>query len=273
MRFPASVVVLLLAGMASAHADKPRPKPAAVPFDLLKTQHMVVNIKVNGKGPYRVIFDTGAPIMLLNNKVAKDSGIFPKNFKRPFFAPLGSVGDFKIKTLQLGELEVHDIKTIVMDHPTISLISKAVGPIEGIVGFSFFARFRMTIDYQKKEMTFVPTKYDPPDMLANVLKMVLRPGKQTQILAPAGQWGFQVYKDDKDEEPGVTVKEVVSGSPADKGGLKAGDRLLTLSGRWTDTVADCYIAAGFVLPGSEAVLVVSRDGKELQLKVKVVAGL
>jgi hypothetical protein len=262
----------LLSGTRAARADERAPKPATVPFDLLKTQHMVVDIKVNGKGPYRVIFDTGAPIMLLNNKVAKEGGILPKDFRRPFFAPFGSIGDFKIKTLELGDLKVHDIKTIVMDHPTISLISKALGPIEGIVGFSFFARYRMTVDYQAKEMTFVPTKFQPPDMIENVMKM-LRPGNRTQVLAPAGQWGFQVQKDDKDEEPGVTVKEVLPGTPADKAGLKSGDRLLTLSGRWTDTVADCYIAAGFVAPGSDAVVLIRREQKELHLKVKVAAGL
>jgi hypothetical protein len=272
MKVLTCVFLVILCGIQPARADEPSPKPASVPFDLLKTQHMVVNIQVNGKGPYRVIFDTGAPIMLLNNKVAKDAGIFPKDFRRPFFAPFGSMGDFKIKTLQLGDLKVHDIKTIVMDHPTVALISKALGPIEGIVGFSFFARFRMTIDYQTKVMTFAPTKFDPPDMMENIVKM-LRPGNRTQILAPAGQWGFQVHKDPKDEEAGVTVKEVLSGSPAEKAGLKNGDRLLTLSGRWTDSVADCYIAAGFVQPGSEGVLLVRRDGKELQLKVKVVAGL
>jgi hypothetical protein len=265
-------MVMFMAGVGVVRADEPSPKPAEVPFDLLKTQHMVVSIKVNGKGPYRVIFDTGAPIMLLNNKVAKEAGIFPKNFRQPFFAPFGSMGDFKIKTLELGDLKVHDIKTIVMDHPTVALISKALGPIEGIVGFSFFARFRMTIDYQIKVMSFVPTKFDPPDMMKNVLKM-LRPGNRTQVLAPAGQWGFQVHKSDEDEEPGVTVKQVLSGSPAEKAGLKAGDRLLTLSGRWTDTLADCYIAASYVQPGAEAVLLVRRNGEERQLKVKVATGL
>ena len=108
--------------------------------------------------------------------------------------------------------------------------------------------------------------------MENMFK-ILRPGNRTQVLAPAGQWGFQVEKDDKDEEPGVTIKEVLPGGPADKAGLKARDRLLTLSGRWTDTVADCYMAASFVTPGSEAVVVIRRDGKESQRKVKVVAGL
>ena len=42
------------------------------------------------------------------------------------------------------------------------------------------------------------------------------------------------------------MKDVLPESPAALAGIKTGDRLLTLDGRWTDTVADCYIAAGHV---------------------------
>src|SRR5262245_47470876 len=66
-------------------------KPVTVPFGLLKTQHMTVEVKINGKGPYRLIFDTGAPVTLINNKVAKEAGVLPKNFKQPLFAIFGSM--------------------------------------------------------------------------------------------------------------------------------------------------------------------------------------
>ena len=56
-------------------------------------------------------------------------------------------------------------------------------------------------------------------------------------------------------------------------GLKAGDRLLTLDDRWTDSVADCYAAAGYVEAGTEAVVKIKRDGEEKELTVKPQAGL
>ena len=61
----------MLASLALADdstKEKKAAPPIAVPFELLKTQHMVVNVKINGKGPYRLIFDTGAPVTLINNK-------------------------------------------------------------------------------------------------------------------------------------------------------------------------------------------------------------
>ena len=93
-----------------------------------------------------------------------------------------------------------------------------------------------------------------------------------QLLSSAGQWGMRVEKADDDEEAGVTVAEAFPGGAADKSGLKAGDRLLTLDGRWTDTVADCYRAAAEIKPGQPAELVLKRDGKEVKRMVSPAEG-
>src|SRR5205085_10594021 len=98
-------------------------------------------------------------------------------------------------------------------------------------------------------------------------------GAKKKFLAPAGQWGFSVGKDANDEQPGVTVQHVVAGSPAAQAGLQTGDRLLTVDGRWTDSVADCFVAATYVPAGATARLTVLRDGKEVVLKVRVQSGL
>ena len=58
-------------GDAKKEPHKIMPSPAkkfSVPFELIKTQHMVVSIKVNGKGPYRLVFDTGAPDSLRSGR-------------------------------------------------------------------------------------------------------------------------------------------------------------------------------------------------------------
>ena len=59
---------------APADDREQQAKPVVVPFELLPSGHMTVMVKVNGKGPYRLIFDTGAPITLLNNKRGQGSG-------------------------------------------------------------------------------------------------------------------------------------------------------------------------------------------------------
>jgi hypothetical protein len=263
------LVALSITGLCRADETV---KPAVARFDLLKTQHMVVDVKINGKGPFRLIFDTGAPVTLINNKIAKEAGVIPKNFKRPPFALFGNVGQFKMKTLEVGGVKADDVPTMVMDHPTVAAISNVLGPIEGIIGFSFFARYRMTIDYQTKEMTFVPNNFDPPDMMENLLKVLSAPDAKRKIVEPGGLLGIRVAKDKGDEEAGVVVREVFAGSPAALAGLRTGDRLLTLDGRWTDSVLDCYDAASKLTAGSEVRAVVQRDGAEKTLTLKVAAG-
>ena len=258
--------------------DAGEKKPVTIPFALLKTQHMTVKVKINGKGPYRLIFDTGAPVTLINNKVAKEAGVFPKNFRQPLFAFFGSMGKFTMQSLEVGDLKVKNVNTIVMDHPTVAAISNALGPIEGILGFNFFAKYRMTIDYQAKTMTFVPTDFQPPDMLEKmedlIKTMVLGQSKESKkVLAAGGLLGFKIHKDKDDEDPGVSVKFVYADSPAARAGIKEGDRLLTLDGRWTDTPVDCHAAAARLAPGTPVHAVILRDGKEMELTVEMRPGL
>jgi hypothetical protein len=276
--FRAVIALLVVALVGAARADAPAVKPVTVPFELLRTGHMTVMVKVNGKGPYKLIFDTGAPITLLTNKVAKEAGLL-KGTRRPAFSLFGAIGDVKVKSLEVGGQKAEDVAAVVMDHPTVEAISQAFGPIEGIVGFPFFARFKMTLDYQSRTMTFVPSGFKPPDVLkameAVLMSAVMQAGDEAprKVLAPAAQWGMAARKDKDDEEAGIALAEVLPGSAAAAAGLKAGDRLLTLDGRWTDSLTDLYTAAGFVKPGTTVTVRVRRDGKEMELKVRPGAGL
>ena len=268
--------LLLSVSCLPARADDAPPLPANVPFEMLKSQHMAVQVKINGKGPYRLIFDTGAPVTLLSNKVAKEAGVFPEKFKASPFAFFGSQGQFKIKVLQMGDLKVANVDTMVMDHPTVGALASALGPIEGIVGFNVFARHRTTIDYQAKAMTFVPVKYEPVDMMKTIMNLMLASRAdrdKAKVLAPAGILGIRVEKSKEDEEPGVTVAEVFAGSAAAASGFKKDDRLLTLDGRWTDSIEDCYFAASRLQPGARVRAEVLRAGKKVELSIQLRQGV
>jgi hypothetical protein len=275
MKRYASIVGLFFLVVLPVRADETLAKPVTVPFELLKSGHMAVMVKVNDKGPYRVIFDTGAPVTLLNNKVAKESGLL-KDVKRPAFTLFGSMGPVKVPSLAVGDVKAENLSAVVMDHPTVEALAKALGPLEGIVGFSFFARYKVTIDYQAKQMTFVPNGFEPPDAMQALMTMLMAPPRDKQpakLVVPAAQWGLVVHKEAGDEEAGVTVKDVLPGGAAAAAGLRAGDRLLTLDGRWTDTVVDCYTAAAAVQPGRAAKVAVRRGGKEVELTVTPRPGL
>ncbi len=173
--------------------EKPVAKPVAVPFELLKSGHMAVMIKVNGKGPYRVIFDTGAPINLLNNKLAKEAGLL-KDAPQSVLPFVGTIGEVKVKEMEVGTEKAANQPAIVMDHPLVELMAKKLGPLYGIVGYPFFARYRMTIDYQAETLTLVPNGYKPANVMRSIestLFQLMAGGPQTpKVLSPTGQWGL-----------------------------------------------------------------------------------
>lgn len=256
-----------------AHAEDPV-KPAKVAFQTLPTQHMTVQITVNGKGPYRVIFDTGAPVTLLSNKVAKEASIIPPG-QKPAFALFGSSGQFKVKQIEMGDLKVDNVEAMIMDHPTVGALASAVGPIEGIVGFNVFARYRSTLDYQAKEMTFVPTSFVPVSMMNKMMEIMLAPKNakgKAKVLAPGGLLGVRPAKDASDMEAGITLEHVYADSPAAKAGMKSGDRLLTVDDRWTDSVPDLFLALSRAEVNAPIAAEILRDGKTLKLQMKLAAG-
>ncbi len=50
---------------------------------------MAIMVKINGQGPYRLLFDTGAPITLIDNKVAEAAGLL-KDVPEPLFSILSA---------------------------------------------------------------------------------------------------------------------------------------------------------------------------------------
>ena len=138
----ATFVLAFLAGPQSARAQADAQHAAAgdektmalhVPFDTIPSQHMVVMVKINGKGPYRMIFDTGAPFTLVNNKTAKEAGVFPKDYKKPFMLlnPFNQSGSLKLQEVEIGEMKLKNLQSQVMDHPTVAAVASIVGPIRG----------------------------------------------------------------------------------------------------------------------------------------------
>ena len=72
---PAPAAIAVKTPAEAQAKTRPTVKKAVVPFVMLPTNHMLVEARINGKGPYHLIFDLGAPITLLNNQVSEASGV------------------------------------------------------------------------------------------------------------------------------------------------------------------------------------------------------
>ena len=213
------LATLLLAGLVAfvpALADDPKDtpakdqpkkeplkkddKPIVVPFELLKSRHMALQVKINGKGPYRVIFDTGDPRQQTSSTTRSRRKLASSGKDdKGGLAIFGAAPTPKtIKKLEIGDLVLEGMPTMVMDHPTVAAIAETLGPVEGLIGFPFFARYKMTIDYEKKELTLVPNGYVPGDAMQGLMEKLMNGSKgqkpEPTVVAPAAMWGFTVDK-------------------------------------------------------------------------------
>jgi len=247
---------------------------AMVPFSMLPSNHMVVQATINGKGPYRLIFDLGAPITLLSNQVSEASGVVKADAPRSFLFSMR--GEAEVAKLQVGDLTTTKLPVIVFDHPALKVLGEALGrPVDGIIGFTFFARYRTTIDYQANQMTFEPIDFPIRDLFRELPERLAGPKTiRRRVLAPGGFWGLRLAKTTGNiNSAGVPIVAVLPGSPAALAGLQPGDVLTTLNNRWTTSVADVYAAVADVQPGRDVSVVILRDGKEQTLTVKPVEGI
>jgi hypothetical protein len=235
---------------------------------MLTTNHMLVQARINGKGPYRLIFDLGAPITLLSNRVSEASGVVKPDAPRSFL--FGMRGEAEVEKLQIGELTAAKLPVIVLDHPVLKALEAVTGRhIDGLMGFTFFARYKTTIDYHSHQMTFEPIDYQIRDLLKELPDRLF--GQKVthhRVLVPLGVWGLRLGEPAGGlDSRGVPIVKVYEGSPADRAGLKSGDVLITIDGRWTTSIADVYHAAAAVEPDHGVAIVIHRADKEMTVHV------
>ncbi len=110
---------------------------------------IMVPVRVNGKGPFRFVLDTGASSTVLSEELSKSLGVSEEATKEGMSCTetvsvgLGSAGPVEIGTAKVEKLEV---ATMDFAH-----LREAVGTaIDGIVGYSFLGHFRLGIDYANR---------------------------------------------------------------------------------------------------------------------------
>lgn len=213
------------------------------PIELLKTGHLRIQVTINGKGPYPLIFDTGAPVNLLSNKIGKEASLKRKP-GRSGLTFMGPIGEADIACLEWGGAKVEHVPTMILDHPTVKTLSDHLGPIEGIVGYPFFARFAITINYQKKMVTLEANGFVPGDLMKNTMALIFQ--KQKKPIAPPSDEiiGLILSPQIDPKNQGLIVNKVLEGSWAEKSGLKDGDLLVAINQRWVDDHATLYRILG-----------------------------
>jgi hypothetical protein len=268
----------LLALGAAAFLFAAAPSRAAethvIKFDVLDSGHMSVPVNINGKGPFKVGFDTGSPITFISTKLGKELGLMQEGGgQNPMLGAMGmNFGGQTRATLGIGAAAAKNVPVMVLDHPTVLTLNNLLGGFEGLIGFTYYSRFRMTIDYQKSEMTLKPVEYEPPDVMKTMMSLIMG-GNTAQTVPPrAVVLGIQL-EDLGDDTKEARVVSVVKGSAAEAAGLRAGDRITDVNERWIFSPLDLQEAVAALAPGIPAKVKIERGGKKMELTLKTPFGL
>ncbi|HEY1189567.1 MAG TPA: PDZ domain-containing protein [Gemmata sp.] len=273
----------LLPLLASRADEKPVKKAPAkavkveVPYRLTDTKHLMVRTKINGKGPFNLIVDTGAPAVFITKNVAKKAKVDE-----------GEKGWVTFDTFELeGGLKVEKAKGRIEDLVQVdgmNGLGLAGVELHGVIGYNVLAKYKIEYDLTSDKLVFEPLAFDPPPLLplggkgggdiqtmGPMVKMLtsllgIKPNFET---VPRGFTGIEY--EEKDGK--VLIKAVLPGSPADKAGLKVGDHITSIKTDSIDSGKDLTRALAKAGVGTKWRFYVTRAGKEDEIVVELGKGL
>jgi hypothetical protein len=253
-----------------------------IPFRLTETQHLLVRVKLNGKGPYNFIVDTGAPMLFVSKDVAKKIGVAPDASK---------VGIFERFELEGGAV-LNKIPARIEDPMQLrgmNALGLAGTKLDGILGYNVLACFRMEIDLTQTAMIWHHLDYSPEaarplplegtemekppagianmERMANMMSMLLAKKGETTI-RQRGFIGMELIED----QNGVIVQAVLAESPAAQAGLLSGDRITAIATSPTQikpvsSLAELFRTTATVTAGKVVRFTISRGGAKREVSV------
>jgi hypothetical protein len=267
-------------------ADEPEPKKDApkkeskavlVPYRLIDTHHIMVRLKINGKGPFNFIVDTGCPVLIVSGPVGKKLGLKAAEKGWTMLDRIeleGGLIQEKVKCRVETPFQIEGMNS--MGLPGVEL--------HGLLGYTAIAKYKMEFDFKKDQMRWTPLEFDPPppealggkapanlETMAGLMKfasmlMGLKPPPPPE---PRGFFGFEVA----DKEGQIIVERVFVKGPAAEAGLKAGDRITEVEGETVKDVAGLLSRAAKLTPGRALALTVMRSDDKQTLKITAGNGL
>ena len=266
-----------------------------VPYRLTDTNHFLVRVRINGKGPFNFLVDSGAPALFIATETAKKAGLVPA--RDSFWTPIDR---FDIE----GGARLAQVKARIED-PFQLVGMNALGlpgaSIDGILGFTILARYRLEIALTQDRMTWTRLDSEPRDPpvpqhkpgeghrapagvqalsalgpLAKGLAFLM--GKQPEEQRHSrGFLGLEWSERVDAGRTHVQVRHVLNGSPAARAGLEPGDRILRIDGRAIPGLKEARAALAEVQPGDHVAFVVRRgsgaDAHEPELTLTAGEGL
>jgi hypothetical protein len=242
-------------------------------------KHVLVRAKINGKGPFNFILDTGAPALFVATKVCRKLGIEPDGRGWGVFDRFEIEGGVVLKKLK-GRVEDP------FQLEGMNGLGLAGAELHGIIGYDVLARHRMEIDFTRDKMVWTPLDYKPTppqgmggrggaagglEIVGTMMKMLgsFVGAKAAPDVTPRGFLGLDVA--DGDDNP--VVKAVLEKGPAARAGLKVGDVIIAFNDRRVSDRDDIIRLAKKLPASTEVKVKVKRGDDTKKLSLTTAEGL
>jgi hypothetical protein len=267
-----------------------------VPYRLTDTNHFLVRVRINGKGPFNFLVDSGAPALFVATETAKKIGLKPVD-DADFWTPIDRLDIEGGARLSAVKARVEDPFQLV----GMNALGLPGATIDGILGFTILGRFRLEIDLTDDRMTWTRLDFTPAEppvprtragekaeaplgvramnALGPMAKfMAALTGKQPEEeVHLRGFLGVEWAKAGGRAPAGLRVGRVIDGSPAARAGLRADDQVLRINGRAVDSPRAARAALVDVRPRESATLRIRRgsggDAREQTITITAGEGL
>ncbi len=128
--------------------------PSTIPFDVIDNR-IFVDVKLNGKGPFRFIFDSGAGA-IITPELAKELGLKIEGTSQSGGAGEKTVdtGNTKVTEMQVGNVRLTDQPFGVISFADAKYVF-GTARVDGVIGDEVLQRFVVKIDYERNRLSFM----------------------------------------------------------------------------------------------------------------------
>ena len=106
----------------------------------------IVDVMINGRGPYRFLIDAGGNVVSLRQSVAAEAGVEVKQ-------RLSKRSALFVRSLEMGGHTFRDVHAV----------GEPVLDVDGVIGFNVFRDGLLTLDYVHRRLTWEPGELPPPN--------------------------------------------------------------------------------------------------------------
>jgi predicted aspartyl protease len=150
--FLAGCMIVLLGGFASFAQQKG--EVVEVPFEFTHNE-IVIQVKVNGKGPFNMLLDTGTDPSAIDLATAKELGLKLSSAGGPVSGggtDRNLAYEMKLPLVETGGLTVKNVLALAID---LSKVAERLGkPLQGVLGHSLLNGRVVQIDYANRVVRF-----------------------------------------------------------------------------------------------------------------------